>query len=158
MRRCLPAIVLVTLFAGSAAALDLPSRKAGLWEVKMIPETTQATPPSMYMCIDAATDKLLQEKFSGHESCSKHDVSKSGGMIVIDSICKFGNVPATTRAVFEGDFDSSYTAKISTTMEGGDKMNMTMKATWQGPCKPGQKGGDVEMPGGIKLNVLDMPK
>jgi hypothetical protein len=43
-------------------------------------------------------------------------------------------------------------------MEGGDKMNITMQATWRGPCKPGQKGGDVEMPGGIKLNVLDMPK
>ena len=158
MRRCLPAIVLLSLFAGSAAALDLPNRKAGLWEVKMIPETAQVTPPSIFMCIDAATDKLLQDKFSGHQACSKHDVSRSGGTIVIDSVCKFQNVPATTHAVFEGDFDSSYTAKISTTIEGGDKMNMTMKATWQGACKPGQKPGDVEMPGGIKLNVLDMPK
>ena len=158
MRRCLPAIVLLSLFAGSAAALDLPNRKAGLWEVKMIPETAQVTPPSIFMCIDAATDKLLQDKFSGHQSCSKHDVSRSGGTIVIDSICKFQNVPAATHAVFEGDFDSSYTARISTTSEGGRTMNMTMKATWQGPCKPGQKAGDVEMPGGIKLNVLDMPK
>ena len=158
MRRCLPAIVLLFLFATSAAALDLPNRKAGLWEVKMIPETAQATAPSIFMCIDAATDKLLQDKFGGHEFCSKHDVSRSGGAIVIDSICKFQNVPATTHAVFEADFDSSYTAKISTTMEGGHMMNMTMKATWQGPCKPGQKAGDVEMPGGIKLNVVDMPK
>ena len=63
------------------------------------------------------------------------------------------NVP-----VFEGDFDSAYTVNVSTTLDGGVKKNMTMQAKWLGPCKPDQKPGDIEMPGGMKMNILDMPK
>jgi len=159
MRRYLPAIVLAVVFAGPAAALDLPARKPGLWETKMMLEDSKMAPPVMQHCIDAATDKLLQEKFGvGQEACSKHDVSRSGSTIVVDSTCKFGNMASTTHAVFEGDFDSAYTVKISTTLEGSVKKNMTMQAKWLGPCKPDQKPGDVEMPGGMKMNILDMSK
>jgi hypothetical protein len=159
MRRCLPALVLAVSFAGSAAAIDLPARKPGLWEIKMVLENSQVAPPAMQHCIDAATDKLLHEKFSvGQESCSKHDISRSGSTIVVDSSCKFGNMATTTHAVFEGDFDSSYTVNVSTTLDGGVRKNMTMQAKWLGPCKPDQKPGDIEMPGGMKMNILDMPK
>jgi len=159
MRRCLPALVLAVSFAGPAAAIDLPTRKAGLWEIKMVLENSQVAPPAMQHCIDAATDKLLHEKFSvGQESCSKHDISRSGSTFVIDSSCKFGNMATTTHAVFEGDFDSAYTVNVSTTLDGGVKKNMTMQAKWLGPCKPDQKPGDIEMPGGMKMNILDMPK
>jgi len=159
MRRCLPALVLAVSFAGPAAAIDLPTRKPGLWEIKMVLENSQVAPPAMQHCIDAATDKLLHEKFSvGQESCSKHDISRSGSTFVIDSSCKFGNMATTTHAVFEGDFDSAYTVNVSTTLDGGVKKNMTMQAKWLGPCKPDQKPGDIEMPGGMKMNILDMPK
>ena len=159
MRHYLPAIVLAVVFAGPAAALDLPARKAGLWEIKMVLEDSKMAPPVMQQCIDATTDKLLQEKFSvGQESCSRHDVSRSGSTIVIDATCKFGDMATTTHAVFEGDFDSAYTVKIATTLGGGAKKNMTMQARWLGSCKPGQKPGDVEMPGGMKMNILDMTK
>jgi len=159
MRRCLPALVLAVWFAGPAAAIDLPTRKPGLWEIKMVLENSQVAPPAMQHCIDAATDKLLHEKFSvGQESCSKHDISRSGSTFVIDSSCKFGNMATTTHAVFEGDFDSAYTVNVSTTLDGGVKKNMTMQAKWLGPCKPDQKPGDIEMPGGMKMNILDMPK
>ena len=159
MRRCLPALVLAVSFAGPAAAIDLPTRKPGLWEIKMVLENSAVAPPAMQHCIDAATDKLLHEKFSvGQESCSKHDISRSGSTFVIDSSCKFGNMATTTHAVFEGDFDSAYTVNVSTTLDGGVKKNMTMQAKWLGPCKPDQKPGDIEMPGGMKMNILDMPK
>ena len=159
MHRCLAAIILTVACAGPAAALDLPARKPGLWEIKMMLEDSKMAPPAMQQCIDAATDKLLQEKFSvGQEACSKHDVSRSGGTIIIDATCKFGDTPTTTHAVFEGDFDSAYTAKISTTLGGGVKRDMTMQARWLGPCKADQKPGDIEMPGGMKMNILDMPK
>src|SRR5262249_8942141 len=103
--------------------------------------------------------KLLQEKFSvGQESCSKHDVSRSGSTITIDSACKFGNMATTTHTVFEGDFDSAYTVKVSTSLDGGEKKNMTMQAKWVGACKPNQNPGDIDMPGGMKMNILDMAK
>jgi len=159
MRRCLPAFVLAVVCATPAAALDLPARKAGLWEIKMTLEDAKVPGPAMQQCVDAATDKLLHEKFSvGQESCSKHEVNRLGGTIVIDSSCKFGNMATTTHAVFEGDFDSAYTVKVSTTREGGAKHNMAMEAKWLGPCKADQKPGDVEMPGGVRINILDMSK
>jgi hypothetical protein len=33
-----------------------------------------------------------------------------------------------------------------------------MSATWIGPCKAGQKAGDIIMPGGLKMNIKDMQK
>jgi hypothetical protein len=159
MRRCFSAIVLVLLFVGPALALDLPARKPGLWEVKMTFEGAQMPVQTAQQCIDAATDKLMQEKFNGgHDICSKQDMSRSGSTIVIDSSCKIGNMAASTHAVFEGDFDSAYTVKVSTALEGGVKKNMTMQAKWLGACKPDQKPGDIDMPGGMKMNILDMPK
>jgi hypothetical protein len=164
MRQCILAVVLLVICSiAPAAAIDLPARKPGLWEIKMVFEDAQVPPQAVQHCIDTATDKLLQEKFSGvQENCSKHDMTRSGNTIVIDSNCKIGNMAATTHAVFEGDFDSAYTVKVSTTLDGGPqpgvKKNMTMQAKWMGACKPGQKPGDIEMPGGMKMNILDMPK
>ena len=64
MRRCLPAFVLAVVCATPAAALYLPARKAGLWEIKMTLEDAKVPGPAMQQCVDAATDKLLHEKFS----------------------------------------------------------------------------------------------
>jgi hypothetical protein len=33
---------------------------------------------------------------------------------------------------------------------------MTIEAKWLGACKPGQKPGDIMMPGGMKMNIKDM--
>ena len=66
--------------------------------------------------------------------------------------------------MIQGDFASSYTVKVSTSLEAdpargqqASKRDMTIRARWLGPCKPGQKPGDIEMPNGIKMNILDLP-
>lgn len=164
MRYGLPVLALSMFCALPAVALDLPARKAGLWELKMTHENAQVPPQVMQQCIDAATDKAMNEKFSGGQGmCSKQDIRKSGNTIVAESSCKTGDVATTTRAVFEGDFNSAYTVKIS--MEGGaarppsgGKTSMTIEAKWLGPCKAGQRPGDVEMSNGMKMNILDLPK
>ena len=35
---------------------------------------------------------------------------------------------------------------------------MTLDAKWLGACKPDQKPGDIVMPGGLKMNIIDMEK
>ena len=62
-----------------------------------------------------------------------------------------------------GDFNSAYTVKVSSHHSGGPAAvpldnDMTMNATWIGPCKAGQKAGDIIMPGGLKMNIKDMQK
>lgn len=167
MRYGLPAIALSLFCAFPAVALDLPSRKTGLWELKLTHESAQIPPQVMQQCIDAATDKAMNEKFGGggQGMCAKPEIRKSGNAIVAESNCKTGDTAMTSRAVFEGDFDSAYTVKISTATEGGaartqpgGKTNMTIEVKWLGPCKAGQKPGDIEMSNGMKMNILDLPK
>jgi hypothetical protein len=165
MRRCIPAIVLGMLIVGPAAALDLPARKAGLWEITMAAEGPQPMGQTMQQCIDAATDKLLNDKFSGMQpDCSQRDMNRSGSTITVDSTCKIADRETHTHMVIEGDFDSAYTMKIATSIDGDQargqqaiKRDMTLKAKWLGPCRPGQKPGDIEMPNGMKMNILDVP-
>jgi hypothetical protein len=165
MRRCIPAIALGVLIVGPAAAFELPARKAGLWEIAMAAEGPQPMGQTMQQCIDAATDKALNDKFSGIQpDCSQRDVNRSGSTITIDSSCKIANRATHTHMVIEGDFDSAYTMKIATSIDGDPakgqqaiKRDMTLKAKWLGPCKPDQKPGDIEMSNGMKMNILEMP-
>lgn len=151
-----------------AAALDMPTRKAGLWELKM--EFAGQGLPAQVMkhCVDAATDKLMNSSFggSGQQNCSKQDVTRSGNSMTIDSVCKFGDATTASHAVVTGSFDSAYTVDVTSTRQGGraapsqpgGAMHMKIAAKWLGPCAAGQKPGDIIMANGMKMNVLEMPR
>jgi hypothetical protein len=169
MRRpfILMALGLISVSAESASALDLPTRRAGLWDIKMTFEGRNIPAQAMQQCIDAATDKLMNGSFASQrtEACSKQDVQRVGTTIVVDSVCKFGAMTTTSHAVISGNFDQAYTVKVSSTREGGPpapkgapdgQSNMTMEAKWVGPCKADQKPGDMVMPNGMKMNVRDV--
>jgi hypothetical protein len=85
----------------------------------------------------------------------------------MDSVCKSDMGTTTSHAVITGNFDSAFTVKMSSTTEGGKpragmpanhSSNMTVQAKWLGACKAGQKPGDIMMPNGIKMNVMDLQK
>ena len=169
MRRHLPIVVALILAAGPAAALDIPERKAGLWEIKMVFEGRDLPPHTAQNCIDAATDKMMNSVGGGmtKDVCSKQDVQKSGVTMTVDSVCNFGAGTTTTHAVISGSFNSAYTIKVASKTEGASpamqranpsgQSNMTIEAKWIGPCKADQKPGDVIMANGVKMNVLDLP-
>ena len=90
---------------------------------------------------------------------------KQGNKFTMHSVCKFENTTATTDAVFTGAFDSSYKGDMRTRysppMHGMSESKMSMEAKWLGPCKAGQKPGDVIMPNmkGINMNeMMNDPK
>jgi hypothetical protein len=92
MRHHVLAIALSLFCELPAAALDLPSRKAGLWELKTTHEDSQAPPEVMQQCIDASTDKLVSDKAGGsQDACSKPEIRKSGSAIVTESRCRMGH-------------------------------------------------------------------
>ena len=169
MRRRLAIVTAAILSAAPALALDLPTRKAGLWELKMIFEGRNLPPTTMKHCTDAATDKLMNANFGGsaQEACSKQDMKNSGGVITVDSVCTFGPTTTTSHAVVTGSFDSAYNMKVASTRSGGPPLpgtapgaetHMTIEAKWLGACEAGQRPGDVMMSNGMKMNVLDLPK
>ena len=91
MRR-LALLAAASLAAAPAFAYDMPMRKAGLWELKMEFVGSNLPEREMKQCTDATADKLMTANFGGstQEACSKHDVSNSGGVITVNSVCKFG--------------------------------------------------------------------
>jgi hypothetical protein len=152
-----------------AFALDMPPRKPGLWELKMDFEGRKMPATSMKQCTDAASDKIMNANFGGpaQEACSKQDMTKTATGMIVDSVCKFGEGTTTTHAVIAGDFDSAYTVDVSSKREGGRAMpgmpadgssHMTITAKWLGPCAADQKPGDVTMPNGMTMNVLEIQK
>jgi hypothetical protein len=173
MPRSLALIAGLLIFAtpafAPALALDLPTRKAGQWEVKMVFEGRNLPPTVMKQCVDAATDKLMNANFGGsnEQACAKQDVKNSGGTITIESVCTFGATTTTSHAVVSGSFDSAYTIKVASTRAGGPPLpgvapgaetHMTIEAKWLGACAAGQKPGDVTMSNGMTMNVLDVQK
>ena len=169
MRRQLRSLVsatalLVLLPAADALAVELPVRKAGLWEMKMV--RTGGTVPDMTMqhCTDATTDKQMSTSFSpGKETCSKQDVQKTATGFVSDSVCGVAGMTITSHADITGDFNSAYTVKVTSRTEGGPSGvprdgTTTIEARWLGACKADQKAGDIVMPGGMKMNIMDLEK
>lgn len=147
--------------AASAGAADLPKRKAGLWEIK----TQMAGQPAhgaMQQCIDANTDNLMQQRAAKEgvgPKCDTMDVKRQGDRVVIHSVCKMEGTTATTDAVITGSFDSGYrnemTVRYDPPMYGMASTKMTQETKWLGPCKAGQKPGDVIMPGMGTFNAQD---
>lgn len=168
MRRRILLVLALSLSAAPATALDMPTRKAGLWEIKMSFKGQNLPAQVMKQCVDAATDKLMNANFGNGAqgaACSKQDMQKSGNTITVDSVCTFGGATTTSHAVVTGSFDSAYTVDVTSKREGGPPMpgmppesKMTIAAKWVGPCGKGQRPGDVIMANGMTMNVLDMRK
>jgi hypothetical protein len=157
---------LALLPAGAANAVDLPVRKAGLWEMKVLHTGSAIPDMTMQHCTDETTDKEMSTSFSpmAKDMCSKQDVQKTATGYVSDSVCGIAGMSVTSHAEITGDFNSAYTVKTSSHAKGGvagaagRDSTMTLQAKWLGACKPEQKPGDIVMPGGFKMNVRDMDK
>jgi hypothetical protein len=165
--RALFAVLAMLVPSFAIAAMDVPARKPGLWQMTMTFEGRNLPQQSIKQCIDASTDKLMNS-MGGElqkENCSKQDMQRVGNTIVADSVCKFGAGTSISHAVMTGDFNSAYTVKIDSKHEGatmpgmparGDT-KMTVEAKWLGPCTADQKPGDMIMGNGMKMNIRDVP-
>ena len=104
-----------------ASAVDLPTRKAGLWEMKVLRTGSAAPDMTMQHCTDATTDKEMSTAFSpmSKEICSKNDIQKTATGSITDSVCSVNGVSVTSHSETTGDFNSAYTVKITSHSQGG---------------------------------------
>src|SRR5436305_12279487 len=121
----LAVILASALIALPALAQDMPSRKAGLWEMTMTYEGRGAPPQTMQQCIDAATDKAMQDMSAGPrgQSCSKRETKKVGNTIVFDTVCSTGTGTSPSHGVVSGAFNSAYPIKINSKREAGPALS-----------------------------------
>ncbi|PWB79928.1 MAG: hypothetical protein C3F11_19415 [Methylocystaceae bacterium] len=174
MRYDLATAILCALFlsgAGASAAEELPKRKPGLWRLENAMRGKPSPIGPIEMCVDAETDDILRQRAGDvAQACEKTGWTKDGDKFTVKSVCKFGQTKATTEGTFSGSFESNYNAELHIAYEppihGMASADMTIAAKWLGPCKPGQKGGDIvapglgaaAAPGGKTLNMQDMLK
>lgn len=148
------------LVGGLAQAADMPARKSGLWEMDNRMEGMPSHGP-MQICIDQNADNMIEQRGRPGErtkpDCSVIDVARdASGRTRIHSICKVDpKTTATTDAVVSGDFAKAYRSEMAVRyappLEGMVEMHMVSQGKWLGPCKPGQRHGDVTIPGGQRM-------
>lgn len=158
MSRCttfLIAVAALTVPLGlGAQTLDLPQRKAGLWEIAM--EGVAGRSFTSLMCIDAATDReMMDHALKRVAGDCKNAVNRQGSTYTVDSECTVSGTAVKSKTVISGDFSSAYTVRTEGTM-GTESMLIMQTAKWKGPDCDGMKPGDISLLGGIKINIKQM--
>ena len=98
--------------------------------------------------------------------CSKQEIKKVGATLVISATCQIGPMKSTSQSVVSGDFNSNYTVKVTSKVDGlpagapqeAAGSTTTIQARWVGACKPGQRPGDIVMANGQTMNIRDLRK
>lgn len=153
--------------AKSAApvVVETPKRKPGLWKQVMTIQDIGASQTAS-LCLDKDTDAKLswwaQQGVRG--GCAKNDVAKQpDGSWAFSSSCEMvGGIQMTTEGSATGDFQTNYTVTARTTTTGApmQQMNGTrttvIEATWVGECPAGMKPGEMELPGGQRVDMMAM--
>ena len=149
--------------ATPAGPMTPPPRKPGLWTQTVSMAQMQQTTK---LCLDEATDKQMAwwGSQAAKSTCPEQTITQHmGGGWDFHSVCKSAAGGTTTSSgTATGDFGSHYKVEATSTTTGGPmpeangEHKVAIEATWQGPCPAGMKPGDMELPGGMKINMNDM--
>ena len=150
------------VLAAPAAAQDYPKLKPGLWEMTSTTSTQKKGDPPLRttMCLDEASARELYRFSQGmmEGMCSKFDVKRSGNRWSSEAVCKLGDSRMVARSTMTLSGDTAYTIEGSSSYDppfmGVKDATTSVQARHAGPCKPGQKPGDVTTPGGQTVNIL----
>ncbi len=151
-----------TLAVRAQPADDFPRRRAGLWEVRSVGAQASGLPPAR-ICVGDGTDSAsnhLDRSVGERGSCTLGPFRRAGQAWLAESTCREGRTVVASRSIASGDFESSY--RIDTLVSYDPPLGGTrredkdaLEAAWLGPCMPGQKPGDMVVPGMGTLNMLD---
>lgn len=145
-----------------AGPVTMPKRKPGLWAHTM---TTEGTTQTVKLCLDADTDAKMSVwgQAVSNEMCSKNLITRTPTGYAFESECDMGTMGRSSgKGTVTGDFSSAYTVQMTSTTTGSSMAqanttsSMTLTAKWEGACPAGMKGGDMELPGGMKINMEAM--
>ncbi|WAC49639.1 hypothetical protein OVA03_06985 [Asticcacaulis sp. SL142] len=147
----------------------MPARKPGLWETAYSEEGSDGESLVTRICIDAETDKRLGINGNdlSDDRCVKTAVSRMEDedgkpYWAMIAECDMGSGGKTEiSGKITGDYVTKYTftARSQTTGAALEHMNrvanITVKARRIGACSSGMTGGDIIMPGDVRMNLLD---
>ncbi|MEH6665116.1 MAG: DUF3617 family protein [Brevundimonas sp.] len=149
--------------AAEAAPQGRPELREGLW---VVVSETDGMRSAMRMCVDARVQErmsVLGSQMSGG-ACEEASVTpRAGGGWTVRSVCDMGSGGrVVSEGVTTGDLDSAYRTEMTSTTTGAAVPHMNRTVTQvvegehQGACPEGMAPGDLEAPGGIRFNMLEM--
>lgn len=151
-----------------AAASNLPARKAGLWEVTLSahalqgPGSARQPDVTVQQCTSPAAEPvMLLALLPGQENCSATRVARRagpGGGHEIATTCSTHGSPVQGRMELWGDLQSVYGGTFSVRFPQAPQENLgpvPFQGRWLGSCRPGQRAGDMVLPNGVTVNVVD---
>ncbi len=152
-----------TATAAATAPAAPPSRKAGLWTQTI---ATGQMNQTIKMCLDAAADAKMKwwgsSQHGSPSNCNEEKVTPHlGGGWDFHSVCNMGESgTVTSDGSATGDFGSHYKVEVNSVTSGSPisqangTHKVTIEATWNGPCPADMKAGDMDLPGGMRINAM----
>jgi hypothetical protein len=157
------AALAATAIAAQADQIDLPARKPGLWQMKVTPKPAAVGKQmTARLCLDAGSDKTLMAQGLAITLSSCTMVwSRDNSDYVFDVACDIMGQKSKSHGVLSGDFQSHYVLDVDTEYDGDnssapDISGITQDSTWVGECDAGTQPGDMMLPGGRTINLLNM--
>lgn len=148
--------------AAAPAPTQWPKRKPGLWSQTMTLQA-QGFTRTFRFCVDETSDeKMGLDNQGAGANCQRGSMTRGadGGWTMV-STCDMGPGGSSKSTIHvAGDFNTRYVMDVTSVTTGASRpeMNgehkMTMTAEWSGACPAGWAGGDVEMPGGRRINMI----
>jgi predicted small lipoprotein YifL len=140
----------------------LPKRKPGLWEQSV--NGSDGSAINIRVCLDEATDAKMSAfgEQTSKDMCSENTMKRNmDGSYEFASTCATPTGTVTSTGKATGDFNTAYSVDAATTTTptaGGapTTANVKMTAKWAGECPAGWVPGDIEMPGGMRVNMTQM--
>ena len=150
---------------------SLPARKDGLWEILVrsddlvLQRAGRASPKpvTVRQCTSAAAEQImLMSIVPGQEDCHERKVRRRGSgadaRYEITTVCYVHAHRVDTQMQLLGDLQSAYHGSFQTRFPKTPLNNtgrMVFEGRWLGGCAAGQRPGDMLLPNGVSVNVVD---
>lgn len=162
----------VRLLSGPAPGAPAPSAaavrgqlKPGLWRIS---QTADGQTTVSRLCVDAALQARLSV-LGSHQAagaCQETAITPApGGGFTTRAVCDSsasGGGRVLTEGVVTGDLETAYVHRMTSAASGFAVAHMNRKSEavaegrYEGACPADMKPGDIDMPGGLRLNMERM--
>ncbi len=157
-----PPVIVAQAGATPGYALGHPRRRPGLWEIRSTSNDNIGMPPTRF-CVGEETDRPERhlDRVAGEKgSCTIGGFKRVGITWIAETVCRDNRTTVISQSVASGDFLSEYRIDTlvfySPPLAGGKREDKdSVSARYLGPCAPGQRAGDLEVPGMGTLNMTD---
>jgi len=158
----------LTPAAKAAGAADVVlanplGRKPGLWEMTNTVDGTQVAAMKTVMCIDAALGEKMSKMAGNRKSdidCGQRNIMAMPNGAIIDQTCTMDKTTVTSHieitSVSDSEFHQTIDSKFSPAVGGREQSKVSMDGKWLGACPSTMKPGDMQLPGGIVVNMPAM--